>query len=135
MAEILIAATNPISGHPLSWRRGMPVLAFENGHKWGSDELVPPAQGGKFVVVRISDVTVDQVNTFLLNRWGFVIDSVEYAVVTVSPEPIRRRPMMLRVADLPVGVRQQLNDTGFFSTTWPQIRTFLTRISVGDAFA
>ena len=134
MAEILIRAVDNTSGHIMAWKRGMPVVVFENGHPWGAQEVIPPAQGGKFVILKITDVTVAQVNNFLQNRWGIDLCDEEMSVVTVLPEAIRRRVVNLRVSDLPANVRQQLNNNGSFSTTWPNVKSFWSRITTGEAF-
>ena len=131
MAEILIKAANNSSGHPLAWQRGMPVVVFENGHAWGTQEVIPPAQGGAFVRLTITDVTVQQVHDFFLNRWG--IDLCDEELDPVDPTiKARRRHIRLRVDDLPANVRNQLNTTGTYTTTWDAVRTFLQRIRTGE---
>lgn len=127
MAEILFRAVDNASGHVMAWKRGMPVVVFENGHVWGAREVIAPADGGKFFRIRISDVTKAQVENFIRNRWGF--DTCD------EDQGVRRRHIDLRVSDLPAQVRQQLNQTGFFETTWPQVRNFLRRISTQENFA
>jgi hypothetical protein len=134
MAEILLRAVDNISGHPLAWKRGMPVVVFENGHPWSPQESLPPANGGKFVVIKVTDVTVAQVEQFLRNRWGIDLCDPEIAVVTVEPTEIRRRVIEIRLADLPIAVRQELNQTGSYTTTWPVLRDFLRKIATDEAF-
>lgn len=131
MAEILIRATNNTNGHPLAWQRGMPVFVAENGWAWGTREIIPPAQGGSFVIVKIPDVTVAQVTTFLANRWGIDLCDEEYDLAIPSLH-VRRRHIRLRVDDLPANVRNQLNNTGTYTTTWDAIRSFIQRIRTGE---
>ena len=138
MAILVFRATNNTSGHSLAWKRGMPVEVLPNNHVFSPRELLPPAQGGSFVRVTVSDVTVQQVRDFLRTRWSFELEEVDYdqSVVTVEPEliPIRRRKFHLRVDDLPVNVRNQLRTTGAFTTTWPNIRTFLQNLRTLENF-
>ena len=124
MAEILIRAADNTSGHPMAWKRGMPVVVMPDGHPWGTKEILPPAQGGPFVIVRITDVTVGQIETFLQNRWGLSLCDED----RVSDVDIRRRHVHLRVDDLPANVRNQLRNTGSYTTTWTAIRTFLQNL-------
>lgn len=112
----------------------MPVEIFPDGTNWGPFITKPPAQGGKHVIIKITDVTVDQVRTFLQNRWG--INLLDPEMNILDPKlPVRRRILELAVDLLPLAVRQQLNQTGTFSTTWPQIRTFVRKITTGETFA
>lgn len=129
MAEIAIRAVDNTSGHPMAWKRGMPVCVMPDGHPWSPRESLPPAQGGKFVILKITDVTVKQVETFLQNRWGISLDEEdgEFSAATVEREYVQlaRRKLHFLLDNLPAGVRNQLRTTGSYTTTWQAIRTFL----------
>jgi hypothetical protein len=131
MAEFLIKAVNATHADPLKdqrgcYKRGDIVMVQENGFEWGSLEALPPAQGGKFVVVRISDVTVEQVKTFVQNKLAGVPNAdISMSELDVEARPTRRRRFHLTVDSLPVGVRNTLNTTGFYETTWAAVKAFL----------
>jgi len=127
MAEIAIRAVNNTwSPHRLRWLRGMPVVVMPDGHPWSDREKLPPAQGGKHVIVKVTDVTVEQVSTFFRNRWGFDLCSHGEPDVIFNVAQ-RRRAINVLVDNLPPAVLIELRDTGMFTTTWAQIRTFIQR--------
>lgn len=133
MAEILfkaVDATNPDGTKDVRgcYKRGDPVLVRDDGWPWGAKELLPPAQGGKFVRVRITDRTAAQIATAVQNRWGVDIDSPE----TSAGALVRRRLLRLRVDDLPAGVRNQLNTTGLYETDFATARNFIRNKLTGE---
>lgn len=112
MAEILIkavSATNPDSVKSVRWcyKRGDPVVVKPDGWSWGSQEVIPPADGGLFVIVKIPDVTVAQTIRFL------------------NAGTAARKLYRVVVDELPTGVRNTLNTTGTITRTWVQIRNFI----------
>jgi len=67
MAEILIKlepANNP--SDLLAWNRLHPVVVKPDGWVWGSAERPP-----KFLVIRITDMTVAEVEQYLETDWDF----------------------------------------------------------------
>lgn len=112
MAEILIKAisvTNSDAAKDLRgcYKRGDPVVIKPDGHEWGAEERLP-----KFVVVRITGVTVAQVEKYLQ---AHEIDGVVQ----------RRRLYRLLLDDVPLAIRNQLRDTGFVEVTFQQVRNFI----------
>jgi hypothetical protein len=73
----------------------------------GTSEIVPPAQGGPYVIVVVPDVTVAQTRRFL-NKG--TTTRMLYRVV---------------VDELSASLRNQLNNTGTITRTWTQIRGFI----------
>lgn len=130
MAEILIKAVDathvdPVKDQRGCYKRGDPVDIRPNGFEWGRLEALPPADGGKFVRVRISDVTPAQVETYLTNRWGIALNVSETETVGEDVVVTRRRALRVLVDNLPANVRNQLRNTGFYETTWSAIKSFV----------
>jgi hypothetical protein len=137
MAELLIKAVSHTHPDPIKnvrgcYKRGDIVVIKENGHQWGREELLAPASGGKFVVIRISDVTVAQVHNFIQNKWGFRADDPER---DENQATTRRRRLGLDPQLLPAGARNTLNTTGFYETTWPAVRAFVIDKVTGESAA
>lgn len=121
MAELLVKAvshshTDPTKDLRGCYKRGDVVLVRENGHTWGGLELKPPNDGGKFVVIKITDVTLAQVINWVLNHWSCPVE---------SDDGTRRRRVKIDVDLVPPAVLQELNLTGQFTTTWIVVREFV----------
>ena len=131
--ELLFKSVDASHADPLvdagCYKRGDFVVAFDNGHTWGTEELIPPAQGGKFARIVISDVTVAQFKNFVRNKWIIAADDGETEEVNnagrIGRRFVRRRRLHIRVNDLLVGVRNQLNNNGVYTTTWPVVREYV----------
>jgi guanylate kinase len=128
VAELLIKAGDAVNTNPTKdargcYKRGDFVVVFDNGWPWGAEELKAPINGGKFVVIKITDVTADQVRAWLQNHWSCFVDSPRLDVDGVTV--LARRRIKIDVDLVPAGVLQTLNQTGQFSTTWTQIRQFV----------
>ncbi len=127
MAELLVKAVNATHANPQKnavgcYKRGDIVLAMEDGHRWGTKELLAPAKGGVFVIIKIPGVTVDQLQRFVRERWDWMIDAEDEDEALGF---VRRRRFRIDADLLPAGVRSTLNTTGQYTTTWAQIRQFL----------
>lgn len=112
MAEVLIKAvnaTNPDATKSARWcyKRGDFVCVMPDGWSWGTQEVIPPAEGGLFVIIKVPDVTVDQARRFL------------------SKGTLTRKLYRVVVDELPAGIRSTLNTTGTITRTWTQIRSFI----------
>jgi hypothetical protein len=130
MAEFLIKAVNATHADPVKdqrgcYKRGDIVMVQENGFEWGALEVLPPAQGGKFVIVRISDVTVPQVRTFVINKLSDLDADLLMSERDGSGNATRRCRFHLTLDSLPAGVRNTLNTAGFYETTWAAVKAFL----------
>jgi hypothetical protein len=127
MAELLIKAidaTNPDPGKDATgcYKRGDIICVRPDGFQWGSEERRAPANGGRAVIVKIPGVTPAQIRNFIRNRWATDVDGED---IDQALGQLRRRRIRIDVADLPAQVRQTLNQTGEFSTTWTAIRQYV----------
>lgn len=123
MAELLIKAIDAVHSDPVKDQRGCyklgdPVCIRSDGFQWGALEALPPAQGGKFVIIKLPGVTIAQIKVFVTTRWPAIVD-------LVSSEPDRRRRIRIDTDLLPANVRNQLRNTGSYSTTWANLRGFV----------
>jgi len=137
MAIIVFRANNNNSGGPLAWKRGMPVEILPNSHVFSAREMLPPAQGGSFIRVTISDVTVQQIEDAITTRWGFRISDLDFDPTGDRQDPfvaIRRRKLHLRIEGLPPNIRNQMFNTGAYTTTWASIRPFIQNIRTLENF-
>jgi hypothetical protein len=126
VAELLVKAVNATHSDPTKdavgcYKRGDVVGVAPNGWTWGALELNPPANGGKFVVLKITDVTRQQVINWVRNNWGTEIDGIDF----VNGSAVRRRRVRIDVDSVPNNVRNTMNNTGQYSTTWAAIRQYL----------
>jgi hypothetical protein len=124
VAELAIYAVS--NTHPIKdsacYKRGDIVEVREDGADWGTKVRIPPRNGGKFVIVRITGVTVEQVNNWCIRVWGRPIDSCrEDAEGNMN----LRRVVRIDVDDLPGQVRNTLNREGFYENSWSNIRDFI----------
>lgn len=67
MAELLVKAIDATHSDPEKdargcYKRGDVVVAFDDGHEWGRLEVLPPDKGGKFVIVKLPGVTLEQLH-------------------------------------------------------------------------
>lgn len=92
----------------------MVVDVREDGATWGRLEVLPPAQGGKFVLVKIPGATVEQVEKAM----GRLMDS----------SATLRRTLKIAVDSLPAGVKSTLNTTGVYSTTANAIKSYVQSV-------
>ena len=109
----------------MAWKRGMPIEVLPDGHQFSARELLPPAQGGSFARVIVTDLTDTQVEQAMSVRWGSGLCEMQVSTVAQEPTSIARRLFKLRVDDLPLAVRSELNTTGVYTTTWAAVRTFI----------
>jgi hypothetical protein len=121
MAILLIKAVNATHADPTKdlrgcYKRGDIVGVAPDDWTFGALEVLPPAQGGKFVRVQISDVTRQQVINWIRNNWQVEAD---------GGDGTRRRVVRITVDSMPNNVRNQLNTTGFYSNTWANVRSFV----------
>jgi hypothetical protein len=129
MAELLVKAvsathTDPDKDTRGCYKQGDVIGVAPNGWEWGALELLPPADGGKFVIIKITDVTRAQVINWVRNHWATWIDRTDRAD---DPDAVavRRRRVRIDIDLVPLAVRQQLNTTGQYTTTWTAIRKYV----------
>jgi hypothetical protein len=120
MAEILLMAINKTHSVPAKdaagcYKRGDPVIVRDDGHTWGSQEAKAPINGGSFVIIKLPGVPRAKVEKYLASQK----DDLE------PTRDVRRRLWRVVVDELPAGVRNQLRDTGTYTTTWNQVRNFI----------
>jgi hypothetical protein len=128
VAELLVKAVSATHSDPTKdargcYKQGDVVGVAPNGWPWGALELKPPAQGGRFVVIKITDVTRAQVVNWVRNHWGCEIDGVDWVN---DPSDVRaRRRVRIDIDLVPTNVRNQLNNNGVYTTTWTAIRQYV----------
>lgn len=128
MAEILIKAIdathlNPVKNQRGCYKRGDPVVIMPDGWGWGTEETKPPIDGGKFVIIKIPGVTPQQVHDAIHARWPglqHILESELQAGMVV-----RRRQLTFNIDLLPSAVKNTLNRTGTYTTTWAAIKSFV----------
>jgi hypothetical protein len=123
MAELLVKAVSATHPNPEKDLRGCYKLGdvvgvAPNGWEWGALEFKAPADGGKFVIIKITDVTRQQVINWVRNNWTCEIDGVD--VING-----RRRRVRIDIDLVPNNVRNTLNNTGQYTTTWAAIRQYV----------
>src|SRR4030067_1738371 len=143
MCEILIFAKNNTNPDPEKdrrgcYKRGMPVVVFEDGHVWGREESKqvwitkgkPAADGpgqGKFVILKIPGVLAAKAQELISHQ---VEDDAGTPLFDPNGIPIafRRRRWQLLVDSIPLAVRNTLASTGEYNAPVAQIRSYLKRI-------
>lgn len=134
MAEFLIKAIDATHSDSIKdqrgcYKRGDIVDLRPDGWTWGGLELLAPANGGKFVVLKVTDVTVEQVKQFAINKLGalahWLMSETSGVDAEGAPIIVRRRRLRFDVDLVPAGVRNTLNKTGQYSTTWTAIKGYL----------
>lgn len=98
MCEVLVKAmANYVSEVPEInngiYQTGDLVLGFEDGHQWGRDELLPPAQGGAFVRWVIPDMTLEEFKAWGNTNYGcdpFVM--ISHEVASAKPATLAGEP-------------------------------------------
>lgn len=128
MAELLFKAIDASNADPAKdargcYKRGDFVLVRDDGWGWGLEETKPPASGGKFVIIKITDVTAEQVTAYVQRKWAMQPEDPQK---DADGNPIVRRRLSIPIAALPASVRSTLNQTGTYSTTWSAIRQYVT---------
>lgn len=145
MAEILFFSGNRTHPDPEkdrrgSWKRGMPVVVFDDGHVWGREESKQqwisegnlaedwPSQG-IFVIVKIIGITADRIKDIIEPQ---IVDDagVEYDNLSGRslPHRFRRRGWRVLVSSLPAGIRSTLVTDGEVTVTKLQVRNYIRRI-------
>jgi hypothetical protein len=120
MAEILLMAINKTHSNPTKdmagcYKRGDPVMVRDDGYLWSVEESKAPINGGVFVIIKIPGVLRSKVEKYVLPQKD-----------DADPTRDKRRRLWRVVVDeLPTGVRNQLRDTGTYTTTWTQVRNFI----------
>ena len=143
MCEILIFAKNNTHVDPEKdrrgcYKRGMPIVVFEDGHIWGREESKQQwiAEGslaadwpgqGRFVILKIPGVPAAKAQALLVQQTE---DDAGNPLVNSDGSPIafRRRRWQLLVNSVPLAVRNTLASTGEYTTTVSVIRNYLKRI-------
>ena len=143
MCELLIKAVDATNsdankGRRGCYKRGMPVVVFEDGHTWGRLESKQqwiaegntagswPSQG-IFVIVKIPTVPAAKAQTLLNTQ---IEDDLGNPLIDADGKPItyRRRRWKLFIDVIPTAVRNELVVKGEITVTVTQIRVYLKRI-------
>jgi len=135
MAEILIKAVDnthidPIKDRRGCYKRGMPVVVMDDGHKWGLEERLP-----KFIVIKFPLITKNKVMKYTDPEPG--LDTNSNIIID------RRRMWQIRWADLPLEAKSKLQTNGEliikatpsyakpYDYTWTQIKTYFRNLLTG----
>ena len=135
MAEILVKAIDHMHPDPDidrrgAYKKGMPVVVFEDNHSWGAEECLP-----KFVLIKIPGVFAATVKKYIKPELSDTPDEE-------GSFPIyRRRLWIIRWADLPADAKLKLADgllvikagnyAGEYDYTWTQIKTYFHNMKTG----
>lgn len=137
MAELLIFAQDNVHSDPVKSERGCHkrgdiISVRPDGFEWGRKELIPPVQGGKFCHIRITDVTVEQVHNKVRAKFPKFTQGIcepDFSDTEVEsdgkPLMLHRKRISLNPDWIPTAVRRQLWNTGFYETSWQQIRNYV----------
>ena len=132
MAELLIKAVDAALPDPRKdlgcFKAGDIVVVREDGWGWGLEESRPPADGGKFVLVKLPGVTVAQLTAFWARKWGDHPESPDR-------ESGRIRRAAFRLDSLPAPAREAVLGTGEHRANWNAIRAFLRDKQTGTTAA
>jgi hypothetical protein len=126
MCEILVKAmANYDSPDPQTrmgiYQAGDLVLGFEDGHEWGTDEILSPLAGGAFIIWRIPGMTLSD-----FARWSrinfdcepfdsiYVEDLPKAKEDAPPPKAIARRRIYVDPAGLPVNAYNKGLEIGQF---------------------
>ena len=121
--EVLIRAKDaPGDSSAFRWSKGDPVIARPIGAGWGRMEDPDTAPRRTFVIVTITDLPVVTAN-------AFIHDMDEDEENQNNPRAIRAYRFL--VDNLPAGVRQQLRETGRYTTNKAAIRAYIRHRRTG----
>lgn len=130
MCELLIFARNnthpdPDKDRRSCYKRGMPVVVFDDGHTWGREESKQQwiAEGnvaadwpgqGKFIILKIPGVPAAKAQALLDQQTE---DDAGVPLLDPDGTPLvyRRRPWRALIDDLPTAVRNTLTTTGEYT--------------------
>ena len=120
MCEILVKAIDSIHSDPdmdliESAKRGDPIIVKPDGWPWGIEEKKPPAQGGKFVILKLSGVEPSLIEEYITH----------HQTMDKKQEIIIFRKYKFHLDTLPAGIISELNQKGFFETTWTLMKQYM----------
>lgn len=120
MAELLVKAVSASHADGTEdlrgcYKAGDVIGVAPDNWIWGESEF---CVGGKFYVVKITDVTRQQVINWVRNHWTCEIEGVDMING-------RRRRVRIDIDLVPLAVRNTLATTGQYTTTWAAIREFI----------
>lgn len=133
MAEFILSAVNNTNPDPETdqrgcYKRGDILAVMEDGWSWGTRELIPPIDGGIFVRVRITGVSVAQVQNFAFNKLGFKLSRPFTADagtgLLMIPDPIAPNGLLVRV-----------RSTDILPSPFVSTQDYYIRDSTGATFA
>lgn len=131
MVEVLFAARD-LGGY----QRGDPVVAKPDGWPWGRRETLPPADGGSFARVIISDLTAERANE-LIARYQRAATIGDAELDAPDPEDrvvvLGRRVWRLQWGQVPQTVIDTLRTAGVYGpVTKTQVRQYIVRRDTGE---
>lgn len=139
MAEMLVKAVDAV--HPDldtdrkgSYKRGYPVIVFEDGHPWGNEERLP-----RFVVIKIPGIPVGRVQKYI-EEWTEPTGSSDPMLPNVRR--VQRRRWTIRWNGLPQRAKNRLQNDGELiisaggyegtsDYSWAQVKQFFRNTETG----
>lgn len=134
MAEILFAAWNlPDAVNP-KYGKGDPIVVKPNGWVWGTSEgpNEPPAVGGRFAVLQITDCSVEKVANFMERLiYPATIADDSFGAPDVEDRIVQRWRRQVRLAwnEVPIAKRDNLFNDGWATTTLDAVRPFARKLT------
>lgn len=126
MCEILVKAVDATHRDPIKdtrgcYKRGDVVIVKPDGWEWGTEEVLPPAQGGKFFIVKVPGVDPATLASLVGPELGLMKDV------------LRRRSQYLAVDTVwSGGAVQTLRNAGSITVTAQQLNNVIAqKASIG----
>ena len=123
MAELLIKAIDAVHSDSTKdrrgcYKRGMPVVIMDDGHKWGKEEGLP-----NFIILKLPGIPKEKLEKYLtpepgLSDTGDIIGD-------------RRRMWKLRLEGMPIAARKKLQETGELIANWGQVKSYFRNLLTG----
>lgn len=128
MPAMLVFAAKDL-GNAEGARKGDPMQAFDVGTDLGRLGMLPPAEGGCFarLIISDADVTKEKLQPFCDPDWGeeYVSGMDPDGSLVYKKDLLKKRLWSIKVSELPQAIRVQINTTGEVTRTKAQILNFL----------
>jgi len=136
-AEILVMAHDNTHASPTidrsgSYKRGYPVVVFEDGHGWGAGEGLPD-----FVIIKIPTISADKVKKYIAPYFSSTPDAEgNYPIY-------QRRLWQIQWNSLPTAAKNKLSTTGqliikagsyngSYDFTWAQVKGYFLNLQTSQ---
>ena len=118
MAEILIKAIDQIHSEPEKdlascAKRGDPIIVKADNWPWGIEEKRPPSQAGKFIILKLPGIEPSLVEEYITHHFD------------EKQEILIFRKFKFKLDMLPEAITHELNQKGFYETTWTSAKQYI----------